>query len=433
MAIKQQHVRWACCAIMWRSPGVPPLFRNYNCVMPPFEVRQIASDVLNFDRVEPLGPVELIDGTVSLYGYDVGVCKIVAHLGRFHKRITRDRTLIEPNLTFILWSQGDFKRAFRVATALDAGLFKIRNLLLVAQLLTCNYSKALWAVKHNRQHSFDPVFRSYEQLRMYAEFTRVQGHQLDSVTGTSLEVYLATISNTITTTDVAILLPGKAPQGQLRALDFNVIHGNDELNPRFLTIIETPPISTASITRYPPESDTMHKAGVTLPVKFFDLDMYGQHDFEGGEPQLFHIGGDSCTICRIERPELAPNTLTSDIELYTGPEPLCIPNIQIKPRVRASLFDPRKTRRPNGMVSAKYLWRHVVRTQWYEYDNSPLRQYPRPRRRRATKGTPDEIYDDYMRAKLRPTEANKKYPSSITAAELRMAQKESRKESKSSR
>ncbi len=74
----------------------------------------------------------------------------------------------------------------------------------------------------------------------------------------------------------------------------------------------------------------------------------------------------------------------------------------------------------------------MVRTQWYEYDNSPLRQYPRPRRRRATKGTPDEIYDDYMRAKLRPTEANKKYPSSITAAELRMAQKKIRKKSKSS-
>ncbi len=74
----------------------------------------------------------------------------------------------------------------------------------------------------------------------------------------------------------------------------------------------------------------------------------------------------------------------------------------------------------------------MVRTQWYEYDNSPLRQYPRPRRRRATKGTPDKTsYNDYMRAKLRPTEANKKYPSSITAAERPMAQKEYRKKSKS--
>jgi len=285
VAITQQHVRWACCTIMWKTPGVPPLFRNYNCVMPPFEVRRIASDVLHFDRVEPLGPVQLKDGTVSLYGYDVGVCKIVAHLGHHHKCIKRDGLLfVYPDLTTILWSQGNFKRAFRIATALGAGTFNVRNLLLVAQVLTCNYSKALWAVTHNRQDSFSPVFRSYEQHRIYAYFTRLQGYQGHSVAEMSLEVYLATISNTIATFDVAILLPGKAPQGQLRALDFNVTYGRGEFDPKVLTILESPTISTAPITECTPEFDTLHKVGVTLPVQFFNLGMYGQHNFEGGEP-----------------------------------------------------------------------------------------------------------------------------------------------------
>lgn len=433
-AIEQQHVRWACCAIMWRSPGVPPPLENYNCAMPPFAVRQTSSDVLNFDKVEPLGPIDLKNGTVSLYGYDVGVCKIIAHLGRHHKCITRDGAeMYQCNITFILWSQGNFKRAFRIATALGAGYFKIRNLLLIAQVLTCNYSKAVLAVKNNRQDSFNPVFRSYEQHRIYAYFTRVQGHQLTSVAGTGLEVYLATVSNTITTTDIAILMPGKAPQGTLRALDFNVIHGSDEFDPRFLTIVESPSVSPASSTRYPPEADTLHKVGVTLPVKFFFLDMYGQHDFEGGESQLFHIGGDSCTLCRVEKPERALDTLTSDIRLYTGPEPPCIPNVQIKPRVRASPFDPRRARRPNGNVSVKYLRRHMSRTQWYYYDGNPLPQYPQPRKRRETEGTPDKnSYIDYTRATLRPTEANKKVPSQLTAAGLRATQRAYRGKSKSS-
>lgn len=100
----------------------------------------------------------------------------------------------------------------------------------------------------------------------------------------SLEVYLATISNTIATFDVAILLPGKAPQGQLRALDFNVTYGRGEFDPKVLTILESPTISTAPITECTPEFDTLHKVGVTLPVQFFNLGMYGQHNFEGGEP-----------------------------------------------------------------------------------------------------------------------------------------------------
>jgi hypothetical protein len=64
-----------------------------------------------------------------------------------------------------------------------------------------------------------------------------------SVAGTGLEVYLASISNTITTTDVAVLMPGQAPKGNLRALDFNAIHGHvhgkDEFDGRFLTIVKT--------------------------------------------------------------------------------------------------------------------------------------------------------------------------------------------------
>ena len=432
-AIKQQHVRWACCAIMWKTPGLPPVLRNYNCAMPPFDVRQTASDVLNFDRVEPLGLTELNDGTVSLYGYDVGVCEIVAHLGHYHTCITQDGSqMYNCNLTFILWSQGNFKLAFRIATALSAGYLKIKNMLLVAQVLTYNYSKALWAVKHNRQDCFNPVFRSYEQHRIYAHFTRVQGHQLASVAGTGLEVYLANISNTITSTDVAVLMPGKAPEGKLRALDLNVIQGADEFDPRFLTIVKTPAIPTPSCASYPSEPVTLHKVGVTLPVKFFFLDMYGQHDFEGGEPQIFHIGGDSCTLCRVEKPERAPDTLSSDIRLYTGPDPPCVPNVQIKPRVRASPFDPRKTRRSSGMVSVKYLWRHMWRTQWYGYDNKPLPQYPRPRRRRSTTGIQEKSsYNDYTKAKLRPTEANKKCPSPITAADLRAMQKDYKKKSES--
>jgi hypothetical protein len=39
--------------------------------MPHFEVRQIASDVLDMNKAEPLGPMELNNGTVSLYGWDV--------------------------------------------------------------------------------------------------------------------------------------------------------------------------------------------------------------------------------------------------------------------------------------------------------------------------------------------------------------------------
>ena len=433
-AIKQQHVRWACCAIMWKTAGVPPVLRSYNCAMPPFEVRQIASDVLSFNHVERLGPVKLKNGTVSLSGYDVGVCKIVAHLGHYHTCVTPDGLPIRaPNLTFVLWAQGNFTLAFRIATALSAGCLNIKNLLLVAQVLKCNYSKAVWAVKHNKADSFNPMFRSYRQFKVYAFFNKIQGHELTSVAGTGLEVYLANVSNTVTSTDVAILMPGKAPQGEIRALDFNLTRWKAEFAARFLTIVKTPAISSSPNLRDPSKSDTLHKVGVTLPVKFSSFDVYGQHDFEGGKPQPFHIGGDSCTLCRVEKPERAPETLTSDIQLYTGPEPLCRPNIQIKPRVRASPFDPRRTRRPSGMVSFKYLWKHMWRTQWYEYDCKPLPQYPEPRRWRSIKGRQgNSLFNHFTRTKVRSTEANKKFPSSITDAELRTTQKEYRKKRKSS-
>lgn len=423
-AIKQQHVRWACCAIMWKTPGVPLTIPNYNCAMPHFEVRQIASDVLNMNKVEPLGPMELNNGTVSLYGWDVGVCKIVAHLGHYHG-ITRDGVWIQcPNTTFVLWCRGSFKLAFRIATAFSAGHFHVRKLHLIAQVLKCNYSKAIWAIKNYRQDFFHPVFRSYEQLRVYAHFTSLQGHHLRSVAGTGLEVYLASISNTITTTDVAVLMPGQAPKGNLRALDFNAIHGHvhgkDEFDGRFLTIVKTPEISTPSNSRYPPENETLHKVGVTLPVKFFFLEMYGQHDFEDDEPQLFHIGGASCTSCPLEKNERAPDTLTSNIGLYTGPDPPRMPNIQIKPRVRASPFDHRKTKRPIAMVSIEYIFRYNCRTRWYEHGYTALRQYPRPLRRRPKVEVPVEhCCNNYLKAKLRPTEGNKKSPSTLTAADVR--------------
>lgn len=427
-AIKQQHVRWACCAVMWKTPGIPPTPRYPNCAMPAFEVRQIASDVLNLDGVEPLGPVELNRGTVSLYGYDVGVCKIVTHLGHYANGIRDEARVVYPNLTFMLWCRGNFNLAFRIATAFSRGHFSVRNLLLIAQVLKFNFSKAVWAVKNHRQYYFNPVFRSYEQHRIYAHFTRIQGHQLDSVAGTGLEVYLATVSNSITSTDVAVLMPGNAPGGNLRALDFNAIHAKDEYAGRFLTIVQTPKLSTPSSPTYPPDNETLHKVGVTLPVKFFFLEMYGQHDFEGGEPTLFHIGGAGCTICTAEKPEPAPDTITSDIGLHTGPDPPRMPNIQIKPRVRASPFDPRKTRRPIAVVSVRYLFRYSHQIRWYEHGHTALPQYPKPLRRRPKiEINTEDSCNDYLRAKLRPTEGNKKFPSGMTATDLRAKQKEIRK------
>ncbi|MCJ1364996.1 hypothetical protein MMC16_004114 [Acarospora aff. strigata] len=431
-AIMQQHVRWACCAIMWKTPGIPLIVRDYNCAMPPFEVRQTASDVLNMDRIEPLGPMELSNGTVSLYGYDVGSCKVVAHLGPYFSKAEDGTRSHYPNLTYVLWSQGSFKLAFRIAAALSAGQLKVRNLLLVAQVLTYNSPKAIWAAKNRGKASFSPVFRSYEQHRVYAHFTRVQGHQMGSVAGTGLEVYLANISNTVTSTDVAVLMPGKAPEGSLRALDFNAVHGaGDEFTPRFLTIVKISDTSAPPNTIPHPGYVTLHKVGVTLPVKFFFLDMYGQHDFEGGEPELFHIGGQSCTCCRFEKPERAPDTVTSDIRLYQGPEPSRAPNIQFKPRVRASPFDPRKTRRPHAMVSVKYLWRYIWRAKWFMYDHAPLPQYPLRGRKRLVVDDPvGSSYNDYSKATLRPTEAMKKDPSPMTAAEVRAIQRQHKKTGK---
>ncbi|KAI9870122.1 MAG: hypothetical protein M1830_004658 [Pleopsidium flavum] len=430
-AIKQQHVRWACCAIMWKTPGVPPTLPGYNCAMPAWDVRQIASDVLNMNRVEPLGPMELNSGTVSMYGWDVGVCTIVTHLGHYHS-IERDGVWIRyPNLTFILWSRGSFQLAFRIATALSHGHFKVRNLLLVAQVLKFNYSKAIWAVQNHRQDSFQPMFRSYEQHRIYAHFTRIQGHHQSSVAGTGLEVYLASISNIITTTDVAVVMPGKAPEGNLRALDFNAIDGTDEFDGRFLTIVKTPDIEAPSHSRYPPENEILHKVAVTLPVKFFFLQMYGHHDFEGGELQLFHIGGASCTLCHTEKTERAPDTLTSNIGLYTGPDAPRMPNIQIKPRLRASALDPRKTKRPVAMVSVEYIFKYSCRILWYEHGHTALHQYPRPLRRRPQVEVPvKQSCNNYLKAKLRPTEGSKKSPSTLSAADLLVILKEQSKKGK---
>ncbi|KAI9874253.1 MAG: hypothetical protein M1830_009948 [Pleopsidium flavum] len=430
-AIKQQHVRWACCAIIWKTSGVPLMLPDYNCAMPAFRTRQVASDVLNMNRVEPLGPMELNSGTVSFYGWDVGDCKIVAHLGHYHS-IERDgRWLRYQDLTFILWSRGSFQLAFRIATAFSHGHFKIRNLLLVAQVLSFNYWKAIWAVQNHRQDFFQPIFRSDEQHRIYTHFGSIQGHHRSSVAGTGLEVYLASISNTITITDVAVLMPGKAPEGNLRALDFNASDGSDEFDGRYLTIVKTPDISAPPNSRYPPENETLHKVGVTLPVKFFFLQVYGQHDFEGGEPQLFHIGGASCTLCRTEKTERAPDTLTSNIGLYTGPDPPCMPNIQIKPRVRASPFDPKKTKRPIAMVIEKHILKYNCRILWYKHGHTALPQYPRPLRRRPKVEVPvEEAYNNYLKAKLRPTEGNKKSPLTLTAADLRVRLKQLSKKDK---
>lgn len=101
-AIKRQHAHWACSAIVWEDAGVPPSYPRYNCAMPPFDARQIASTVLHMGIIEPLGPTSLEEETLCIYGYDVGACELVSHLGPFYHRLKDNVPIRQLFITYIL-------------------------------------------------------------------------------------------------------------------------------------------------------------------------------------------------------------------------------------------------------------------------------------------------------------------------------------------
>lgn len=281
-ALSKGHLRWLLMPVardpsMERLPVIPR-----NCIIPSFGLRHKVSSGSALDKVSPLGPVSVRDGTAMVTGRLIGSCQIGARLGTVHEptpnRIHRD-------ITLILFTTGRWKMALRVASAYGAGRYNSRQVLLISQALITNWPRALRAVSNGTENNFKMKLRSERQRVVWQDFMAFQMGQMPGMN--EGVAHLVTIRRSSVILNAVIVLP----PGQLKpAAELVVIDvGGRTIDDRCVFLIAAR--GTMKGTNGPDMA--MHKVAVTLPL----TNDYG--DFIECLPlETFAIGGRQCPTCR---------------------------------------------------------------------------------------------------------------------------------------
>ncbi|MCJ1359090.1 MAG: hypothetical protein MMC33_009090 [Icmadophila ericetorum] len=293
-AIRTGHFRWA--VLPPSIPDIPePLHVQRNCIMPSFSTRHLASLNSVLDSVQPLGPVSVQNGTVSMMGRSVGRCNIIQRLGRIELDQT-DGTVYR-DITLILFSANNWQLALRIAAVFGAGRYRPKQRAIIAQVLVINFYRAKLAVLQHRERAFRPRFRNQLQATIWSDFMTVQMAFM-CVMNDAI-AFLADIRNGLAVTEAVVLTDREIPKGNFWAIDLGATNQSEKT---MLTVIQAPSGTQAEALPLSSSDVPLHRIGVTtyaqLTSSLKHALYYSRHMIGPREPlQQFCIGGDACPIC----------------------------------------------------------------------------------------------------------------------------------------
>ena len=278
-AVAQGHVRWLLTPVTTPAPkthrGMP------SCILPAFTVRHSLSSSSALDTVKALGHCRMDDGTVVVDARWVGTCEVKERLGEVHEpapnRIHRD-------ITLILFGQGKFTRASKVARAFGAGRYSPRQLIAITRTLRRNHERAVLAVRNHRESQFELRRMSKRENDIWGDFMEFQMGQMPGMNnGTA---YLVNLRRDGVLVEAIIVLPSTetVPKFDLGVIDL----GGRTVDNRciFMVVAEARPRSDV-------DGPFLHKVAVTLPVSGDYEDQISSLPL-----QELSIGGETCAVCR---------------------------------------------------------------------------------------------------------------------------------------
>jgi hypothetical protein len=284
-ALRQGCLRWLLMPAVPETAAPSSHVVPRNCTIVPFSMRHKASSGSALDEVRALGPVDVQNGTATVTGRLIGSCRVGPRLGRVHQPIPNR---IYRDITLVLFTQGKWTRALRVATAFGAGRYDGRQTILIAQALLQSWPRAIQAVCHGKEDNFKMKLRRGRQNIIWQDFITLQ---MSFMPGMNESVaHLTTIRRSSVAIDAVLALaPDRpVPAGELAVIDI----GGRTIDERCVFLIATP----AAETTAGPGNAVMHKVCVTLPVS---------GDYEEAiqclPTQTFALGGQDCEACRQPR------------------------------------------------------------------------------------------------------------------------------------
>lgn len=278
-AVCEGHIRWLLMPV---ASSESLTHRGMaSCILPPFQIRHKLSSGSALDTVKPLGSVKMEQGTVVVEGRRIGTCEIKERLGVVHEPVPNR---IHRDITLMLFSQGKWRRACRVARAFGAGRYSPQQIHVIARILKRNYVRAVRAVRYHREADFSLRRMSKSESHIWGDFMEFQMGQMPGMN--EGVAYLAHLSRQSTLVEAVVVLP---PDDEPVQMGLDVIDlGGRTLDKRCIFMVVT-------ATKNDGDTDVsvLHKVAVTLPVT---------GDYENYIVQVplqkFAIGGEACVICQ---------------------------------------------------------------------------------------------------------------------------------------
>lgn len=299
-AIREGHLRWALLP-SYVSPqtSVAKSPQNRNCAIPDFYMRHKSSSVSQLDSIEPLGPIKVDSGSVTMFGRWAGSCTLVRYLGGVYENPANQ---IHRNMTLISFAQGSWSLALNIALAFGAGRYNPYQIRVIAHVLQSSFSRVIQAIKKG-EDGFRPNVRGRLQDYVWVDFMQLQMSQMPALNDG--EAYLVTINNGIKSTHtVAVFGDEICPNAQLDALHFEA-NGPDGRSVCMIVQRPSEIIEEDFRKRTRFSQSSLHKVAMTLPVSITSnprtARRYGQHVLETAQLQEFCIGGDRCAGCDQQR------------------------------------------------------------------------------------------------------------------------------------
>jgi hypothetical protein len=333
-ALRQGCLRWLLMPAVAETVALNPQVVPRNCIVVPFSMRHKASSGSMLDKVNALGPIDIRNGKATVTGRLVGSCRVGLRLGKVHEPIANR---IYRDITLILFTQGRWARAFRIATSFGAGRYNRRQTILIAQALVKNWPRAMYAVRHGKEDNFEMKLRTARQSIVWQDFMTLQMSFMPAMNESV--AHLTTIRRSSVAIDAVLALaPDQpVPVGELAVIDI----GGRTKDGRCIFLIATP----AAKTNSEPGNVAMHKVCVTLPV----TDEY-EAAIQSLTTQTFAFGGQDCEVCK----ELCKDTPAKNnsrtfpaVGVSRGPK-LPSPLISIKSAKRKRTLERRHHRKRCG-------------------------------------------------------------------------------------
>jgi hypothetical protein len=282
-ALRAGHLRWLMIPPAMLSIGEAA---ELTCEGVLCSRRHELSSASGLDTVTPYGPVVVSESTVSLTARHIGPCTILRKLGPVHRC---GKGWVHRDLTLIVYSKGVWSLAIDIAVAFGSGRYRNKQLILIAQVLKNNYSRALRFIQRRMEEKFYPILQSELHRFVWRDFLQLLSRSvMDNMNfgvGYLVRVRCPTTKMSFLT---VLVTNGLRPKGGLVAFDCNARSADRRHK---LLIGER---STTELQKQASDPTLIwHKAGVTISVG---------EDYAVGWNGIalgtINVGGSRCQVCK---------------------------------------------------------------------------------------------------------------------------------------